>query len=443
MIKKIRVEVPIGWFNNPIDGSKNKNFFCNFLIELVKFNIPIHLLEVPFGADAVARLPERGTLIFSYHSHHNSEKNVWHLKEAPIIPLFAIDKSGYSGWADISIHFEQYKDAIAMISNEISNHIINKYKNFFETTKESKYPQTNSYFTTPEKPYIFLPLQVQNDPVMRTLNSIDILDMIEYAAKQTTTTNTELWIKRHPWCNSESMATFLDSLTQKYPLVKIVDGNIHTLIKNAKAVIAVNSGTSIEALIDGAAVYITGQCEWMNACNRIQHLEDIANIFTNEPILMNDWQKKIIAYLLNEYWFDPNDPQAIRHQIQKCIQDFDPEYGHDPKSTDTQELFLPIILNLQAKIETSIRAEYKNHFDKEGFKRLYTDLNQQKNTLENSLTTEIDALINKSNQLQNENNDLKDKINDLTTKINIYEREKEQKITWQKIYYIIRKKLKH
>lgn len=401
MLKKIIVEIPLSWFDNPIDGKKNKNFISNFLIQLSSFNIPLYLHSVPFGADNAPRTPEKGTLIFSYHSH-SQEKNVWHLKEAPITPLYSIDASGYSGWAEIS-NSNKYDDYIGAQDLEEMRDVIKHYRDIFEANGISKYPQPeNIDIEMPEK-YVFFPLQVQNDPVSQ-FNNLNIMEMINKAAECALQYKTYLIFKRHPFCNSIAIDRLLSVLIRNNPYVKVLDLNIHFLIKNAYAVLTVNSGVGIEALVDGASVYASGRSEWYKASNPITSLEDIDGIFSEKPKKMNEYQEKLLGFLLSEYWVHPEDLTAIDQIIKNCIDDFDCKYGIDCK-VNVAEVLTPIILDLQGRLE----------YEKRQAKLALMDIDALKKDNQ-TLRNEMPKLVNTADR-EEENNRLNEKINMLTEDI--------------------------
>ncbi|RDK84551.1 capsular polysaccharide biosynthesis protein [Enterobacillus tribolii] len=363
MLKKIVVEVPVSWFDNPVDGEKNRAFFANFLIQLSKFNVPLHLIKVPFGADSAARKPEKGALVFSYHSF-GKEKNVWHLKEAPVTPLFSIDRYGYSGWAEIADQPRAWQD-ISDVSDEHAEQVIEKYRQQFKEKRISKYPQPDEQNVDLPAEYIFFPLQVSNDPVSQ-FSPFNMLDMLKRAAEAARRTGITLLVKRHPFCSSVAVEKTLQQLAEDNPQVRVVNLNVHTLIEHARAVMTVNSGVGIEALIDGAAVYASGKSEWFEAANAITSLEDIDAIFSQAPRHMDSWQKKLIAFLLDSYWVAPADYAAIERKIEQSIAQFDPDYGIDSALSDVSEIFLPIVLDLQGRLEYESRRAKLAIFDFEG-----------------------------------------------------------------------------
>jgi glycosyltransferase involved in cell wall biosynthesis len=378
MIKKIVVEIPIAWMENPLDGPKNQKFISNFLIALTTRNIPVYLLKVPFGSDNAPRMPQKGVLVFSYHSR-GEEKNVWHLKESPVTPLYSIDRAGYSGWADIS-SLERYQRRINAISSNTAREIIEQYRDFFHRKGLSKYPQpVSDDLELPEK-FVFFPLQVIDDPVSK-LSQLSMLDILQKAADCAREQEIYLLVKRHPFCRSLAVEKVLSRITRENPWVKQVDANVHILIQHAHAVVTVNSGVGIEALLGGAAVYASGLSEWYRAANRLNSLDDVVNAFSEQPVLMDTWQEKLLAFLVRDYWVDPDDLSALDVKINDCIADFDPNYGIDGATIEASEVLLPIILDLQGRLEYESRRA----------KLALTDL---------------DVVIKENSRLERENQDL-------------------------------------
>lgn len=248
------------------NGVKVEEFFCNFLLALSSITVtPISLRRINGYADGAPRIPEKGELIFSYHSY-GQEKNVWHIKEAAITPLFSIDSAGYLGWSSIVNEFEHYLEDINCLSLEEAKAIILSYRNFFCSTKLSKYHQIKCDVDLPQD-YVFFPLQVLDDSAV-TFSTLCLIDMITKAAELAKEKKILLFIKRHPFCNSQIMSIFLSDLVSENPFGRVVDLNIHSLIQNARSLITATSGVGFEALIWGIPVYSSGVSEWHTATKK-------------------------------------------------------------------------------------------------------------------------------------------------------------------------------
>lgn len=134
-----------------------------------------------------------------------------------------------------------------------------------------------------------------------------------------------LLIKRHPLDNSDLIAEVLE-LVKGRPFVKFTDGNVIDLVENARSVIAVNSGVSLEALYLGASVWNSGKSEWWGAVNKISCLSGVRKAFKKEQPEMQSFQKKILAFLVSDFWVRNDDPKSIKNKLKQCIDSCNKEY---------------------------------------------------------------------------------------------------------------------
>ncbi|QCP60137.1 hypothetical protein [Pantoea sp. SO10] len=399
MIQKIIVEIPISWTKNPIDGFKHKNFISNLIFALTDRKIPLYFRDVPFGADEAPRLPEKGTMVFSYHSW-GSEKNVYRMKESPVVPLFSIDSHGYSGWADIVVNPLKYEDNIKSISDYDAESIISHWRDFFIETKSSKYPQSEDILPDDIEDYVFYPMQVQNDPVAIHSN-YDGIQLLIDAAELAKRNETFLVVKRHPFCESFAVQQAIENLIKTNHWVVKSNSNIHELIKKSKSVITINSGVGIEALIDGASVYCAGKCEWQIACHPLNGKDDLLNAFSSSSSGMNINQKKHLAFLLNTYWINPEKPENFDLFLNKAFEEFDPEYGVSVQTVSPADVLMPIILDFQGRLEFERRRSVQALID-------------------------VKAAIDSNFTLKKENQQILSQFSDYVERVRLYENELEQ-----------------
>jgi hypothetical protein len=399
MIHKIIVEIPISWTKNPIDGFKHKNFISNLIFALTDRKIPLYFRDVPFGADQAPRLPEKGTMIFSYHSWGN-EKNVYKMKESPVVPLFSIDAHGYSGWSDIVVNPHKYEGDIKSISESDAESIISHWHDFFLRTKYSKYPQSEDILPNDIKDYVFYPMQVQNDPVAIHSN-YDGIQLLNDAAELAKKSESFLVVKRHPFCESFAVEEAIEKLVATNQWVVKSNSNIHELIRKAKSVITINSGVGIEALIDGASVYCAGKCEWQTACHPLNGKNDLTKAFSSSSSGMDTYQKKHLAFLLNTYWINPEKPENFDLFLNKAFEEFDPEYGVSVETVSPTDALMPIILDLQGRLEFERRRSVQALKD-------------------------VRAAIDSNTALRKENQQILSQFSDYVERVRLYENELEQ-----------------
>ncbi len=183
---------------------------------------------------------------------------------------------------------------IEEISIDDAVDVINNIKNTYIEKRISKYPQKDERVL--DKDYVFLPLQVPDDPVSK-LSKINSRELLEAAIKISKEQKVLLLIKRHPLDNSDFLSEVLDSVKDE-PFVKITNGNVIDLVKNARSVIAVNSGVSLEALYLGASVWNSGTSEWWGAVNKISCLSDIQKAFEKDQPEMLSYQKNCSLFWL-------------------------------------------------------------------------------------------------------------------------------------------------
>lgn len=305
----------------------HRQFIGNFISCLHGEQLKVIVTPVKFPCYGLERPAIKGGITFAFHSYNN-DKNVFSIKESPIYGLYSIDKNGYSGWSDICVNFDSYRAEINKISPFVAKEIIKEKRDFFDKTKLSKHAQSDSKITLPGD-YIFFPMQINSDSVTdhENINAIDVLDYISDLALKT---NRYVIIKRHPLCKSRGISLKLEHLLATNNKVLSVDANIHDLIDGCSAVIACNSGVSIEALISGKPVFCFGKSEWYEASHKIEKLQDLDPIFTQENYsVMSEFQEKIIAYLLSEYWVSFNNIAKIESKIKQCVSLYEPNYGDD------------------------------------------------------------------------------------------------------------------
>ncbi|HAT3903855.1 TPA: hypothetical protein I9Y49_002540 [Citrobacter koseri] len=314
-----------GWLGDR--DNIHRQFIGNFISCLHDEQLKVIVTPVKFPCYGLERPAIKGGITFAFHSYNN-DKNVFSIKESPIYGLYSIDKNGYSGWADICVNFDSYSDEINKINALTAKNIIKEKRDFFGKTKLSKHAQSDFKVALPDD-YIFFPMQINSDSVTdhENINAIEVLD---YIANLALKTNRYVIIKRHPLCKSRGISLKLEHLLAHNNKVMSVDANIHDLIDKCSAVIACNSGVSIEALISGKPVFCFGKSEWYEASHKIEKLQDLDAVFSQEKHSgMSEFQEKIIAYLLSEYWVSFDSVERIQAKIKQCVALYEPNYGDD------------------------------------------------------------------------------------------------------------------
>ena len=352
MPQKVRLECPNSWLDNPIDGSRNLVFFSFFICCLAQKKIPISVETVEFGSDTAPRHPMGGEIVFSYHSREINPEDrykVFRLKEAPIPPLYAIDLRGYSGWSEIAqtnLQESDFLNQINKIADDKANLIISFYQNELIHKGLSKYTQKERddsvIESIKEVGYVFMPLQVPSDPVAQ-LCPFPITDVIVRASQVALEKRKLLVIKRHPFERTSGLDLLLDNIKRENDYVCVLDENIQALNQYAHSVLAVNSGASFEALLAGKSVWNIGTSEWWPIVNKICSLDEIKLAFEEKQPAITSFQRKYLAFLLDQYWVPNHDRQKISKKIDLAFKLFDEHNaGNDLSNVEPFELRLDL-----------------------------------------------------------------------------------------------------
>ena len=123
--------------------------------------------------------------------------NCWNLKKAYIPNYFYFDRTGFAGWAEMANNESLFKHAM-----EVD---VSTAEQFFERlyaetvlSNVSKEVQSGEPFTPPPKPFVFLPLQLSFDNVMK-LSRVDHFGFYVALRDWTASLDLCLVLKPHPF----------------------------------------------------------------------------------------------------------------------------------------------------------------------------------------------------------------------------------------------------
>jgi len=214
--------------------------------------------------------PTEGEIHLTWHTRGLRE-NTFHVKDAELPGLFYIDPYGYSGWAEMSCpetHSAIMKGATIA---EIRRSHRALYARYVEQ-QESKYKQQKRNFRG-RRPYVFFALQTVDDEVMDLAN-IDMLDFLKWVGAVAKRNSLNLVVKRHPMCDSGRVSDLLKEMESEAH-VCVTDASIHEIIPGAEAVLTVNSGVGLEALLHLKHVFVAGDASYQSCCHRIDSLAGV------------------------------------------------------------------------------------------------------------------------------------------------------------------------
>ena len=118
--------------------------------------------------------------------------------------------------------------------------------------------------------FIFLPLQVDHDRVLRHL-PWEQSDTLRRVTELAETHRRPVVIKRHPLCRSGAITAWLETVS-KSRYVFVSEGSIHALIARCRAVLVANSGVGLEALLQDTPVYSMARSEYRHMTRPVETL---------------------------------------------------------------------------------------------------------------------------------------------------------------------------
>lgn len=217
------------------------------------------------------------------------------------------------------------------LRDKIQNYPLSKFDEIVLPIREqlltsvgSKYKQFDLDEELPEE-YIFYALQVRTDTVAdhAFVDSIDVLFELSRLAEKY---KQYIVVKLHPFCDSEALQAAVFFCETQNPYLIVSNGNVITLLSNAKKVIACNSGVSLEALLLDKDVYCFGKSEWFYITSPIYSLSDLKKVFVDiSAEIKGDYKKRFLAYLFSEYWVTVND-EKIGERILNMLNNSKPVY---------------------------------------------------------------------------------------------------------------------
>jgi capsular polysaccharide export protein len=229
-------------------------------------------------------IPTKVNYVFSHHTRSLEEEQSFvhfHVKQSPISGYVMVDTKGYSGWATSA---DIKADDICAISDLMAEEFFSEKCEPIIENKVTKYTQSDADFIV-EGEYVFCAMQLLTDSVAN-LAYLSSLEMVQNTVKALENTKYKVVIKRHPFCNNRQVTSALELLARN-PNVIISEADIHKIIPNCNAVLTVNSGVGLEALIMGKKVFITGRAEYSPVSIKLYNNEDFVQLI-NELELDTD-----------------------------------------------------------------------------------------------------------------------------------------------------------
>src|SRR5690606_14349617 len=115
-----------------------------------------------------------------------------------------------------------------------------------------------------------------------------------------------LVVKRHPYCNSPTIAAALAFESATNPYVKLTNASVQQILPACSAVLVANSGVGFEALIHEKPVYSFAYSEYEAYASRIFELDDIGRAFDLQrgDSGIHARGARLVHFFLNQMCFD-------------------------------------------------------------------------------------------------------------------------------------------
>ena len=308
----VDLEVPEFWFTVAADGDRHSRMFAELCAGLGRRSLTANLSIVPFATYQAPRKAPPNGICISYHSVGDGP-NIWRVKETSIVGWYSFDPNGFSGWSSLARFPEQHAAAIDAVDTAVARREVDVLRRELRAKNASKYAQSTQPFSV-NQPFVYLPLQLLDDPVSQFYR-FNVIDVMRYSAALAERTGQLLVVKRHPLCKSAAISEELERLRHSNKNVVVSDASIHEHLSQCRAVIVANSGVGLEAFLYGKPVFTVAASEYELGAYPCGTLEDIARAFA--PTLPEDDGRgaRFLLYYLSQCCFSIYN----RETVDRCI----------------------------------------------------------------------------------------------------------------------------
>ena len=243
---------------------------------------------------------EKNSIFLSWHNH-GTTKNTWFIKSAYVPNYFYFDKTGYSGWSELTETYD-YDVDVNSIRNEV-----NDFRNYYISDDISRYKHCEE--DIPKTPYVIVFEQRPDDAVADFAYVSDLSSKVIETFKGT---KYNVIIRPHPFNLEWKNGSIQWSINEM--------NSIHKLIAGSSAVYTVNSGAGFEALLHNKRVFTAGQCDYHWATNTLKSDKDIKNSIDliDEPV-DEDNITKFLHYCINYHFMNVNNKSSIERKILRAV----------------------------------------------------------------------------------------------------------------------------
>ena len=251
-------------------------------------------------------------VVVSYHTKGKAEGNI-RIKESAFPNYLTINPSGFSGWHTAAdLDDDTLNRFLTNASTAAIEGTFRQLNSELVQSNLSKYAQLesplNSLTTTGD--FFFVALQVAND-IVAELAYIETYNLLNCAAEIAERNQIHLVIKRHPKCTSVRIKELLQGL-EGHQYVEVSNASIHLIIPACKAVITVNSGVGMEALLHLKDIISTGKAEYSFIAKTARTKSELEHHMLNFSPTAPEKMKEFLHYYATEHLYRFNDQSKIQ-----------------------------------------------------------------------------------------------------------------------------------
>lgn len=302
------------------NGKDSSHSFLPLLIEeLLKFNQKIVTIPTEHNDENYFRKRDikDNSLLFAYHSFGKKDLRKIHFKEGYFFDIINIDEMGYSGWSSLCCD-ENEIERIKEIDIQKAQDDFLFYKSKYIDKNLSKYIQPTINEDNLPNNFVFIPLQVFDDSVMKK-SYFEPMFWLKTLVQILSKRDINIVIKRHPRCYKKEVAELLNEL-KKFSNIFIYEGSIHSAIKKCSAVYTINSGVGFESLFHLKPVVTFGEVDYQSATFNVKNFndleKDLISVLTDEKI---EYIKKFISYFMTHKNMDISNKQNITNFVDSFV----------------------------------------------------------------------------------------------------------------------------
>lgn len=302
------------------NGKDSSHSFLPFLIEeLLKFNQKIITIPTEHNDENYFRKREikNNSLLFAYHSFGKKDLRKIHFKEGYFFDIINIDEMGYSGWSSLCSD-EKEIEKVKSIDILRAEKDFLYYKEKYIDKNLSKYQQPEINEDNLPNSFIFIPLQVFDDSVMKK-SYFEPMFWLKTIVEILTKNQINIVIKRHPRCYIKELEILLDKF-REFKNITIYEGSIHNAIKKCDAIYAINSGVGFESLFHLKPVVTFGEVDYQSATFNVKNFDDFEKdlipVLTDEKI---KYIKRFISYFMTKKNVDISNKQDITNFVDSFV----------------------------------------------------------------------------------------------------------------------------